>query len=102
MASCRNCNTRLEYREIYAWVISGIESLECKTCGREIATSASLLIVYVFAAVPMVIALNYVREITQYFHRFIEVPEIVVVLLLVLPQAAIVYALGFVLASRHA
>jgi len=103
MARCRNCSTRLNHREVFTWVNSGIASLECRNCGREIATSASLVLVYVLAALPLVVALIYIHEITQYIHRSgLEIPEILVVLLLVLLQAALAYVMAYVLASRYA
>jgi hypothetical protein len=100
MASCRQCDHRIRHREVFAWVNSGIESLECQGCGREITSSAGLTFLFFIWAILMVVAITYIHEIAFYIRGYgVDVPEIIVVLFVGFACVFMVYVSAFILAS---
>ena len=96
MARCRQCDYRIKHREIFAWVNSGIKSLECNGCSRKVASSAVLTFIYFIWAIAMVAAVNYRHEIAIYIQGFgVDIPGIVVVLFIGLLWALMVYVSAF-------
>ena len=102
-ARCRQCGYRLKHRDVFAWVNSGMKSLECQGCGREINSSAALAFLFFIWAIPMVVAINYIHEIAFYIRSHgVDIPEIIVVLFVGLAWAFMVYISAFFLASWNA
>jgi hypothetical protein len=82
MARCRKCGYKLKNREVFDWVNSGIEQLECQGCDREINSPVVLFLLYFVWAIPVVVFL--------------------VVLCLVLPFTLMLYVSAYVISISRA
>jgi hypothetical protein len=103
MARCRKCGYKLKNREVFDWVNSGIEQLECQGCDREINSPVVLFLLYFVWAIPVVVSINYIHEIAFYFRSHgVDIPDFLVVLCLVLPFTLMLYVSAYVISISRA
>jgi hypothetical protein len=97
LGRCRQCDNSLRVQAIAVWVSRGIKSLKCPNCGREVATSLSLLAVYAIVASITVISFGYTEDIANLL-GFGGSGVVLGFTLIPLGSLVLVYALGFIVA----